>query len=81
MRTSGVSFSLQVAKCGKEPRAHADQHRIRPFLLRRQFLVGQVLLLFLISSAFTLAKTLRDACEADLLDARLAGRRDAVQAE
>jgi hypothetical protein len=34
--------------------------------------------LFLISSAFTLAKTLRDAHEADVLEARLAARRDAV---
>jgi hypothetical protein len=34
--------------------------------------------LFLISSTFTLAKTLRDAHEADLFDARLAGRRDAA---
>lgn len=33
--------------------------------------------LFLISSVFTLAKSLRDAHEADLLEARLAGRRDA----
>jgi hypothetical protein len=32
--------------------------------------------LFLISSTFTLAKTLRDAHEADLYEARLAGRRD-----
>ncbi|MBI5256990.1 MAG: hypothetical protein HY855_10865 [Burkholderiales bacterium] len=32
--------------------------------------------LFLISSVFTLAKTLRDAYEADLLEARLAGRRE-----
>lgn len=37
--------------------------------------------LFLISSTFTLAKTLRDAYEADLLDARLAGRRDTAPAE
>jgi hypothetical protein len=37
--------------------------------------------LFLISSTFTLAKTLRDAHEADLFDARLAGRRDAAHAE
>jgi len=34
--------------------------------------------LFLISSVFTLAKTLRDAHEADLADARLAGRREAM---
>jgi hypothetical protein len=34
--------------------------------------------LFLISSVFTLAKTLRDAYDADLLEARLAGRRDAA---
>jgi hypothetical protein len=34
--------------------------------------------LFLISSTFTLAKTLRDAYEADLFDARLAGRHDAA---
>jgi hypothetical protein len=33
--------------------------------------------LFLISSVFTLAKTLRDAYDADLLEARLAGRREA----
>lgn len=32
--------------------------------------------LFLISTVFTLAKMLRDAHEADLQDARLAGRRD-----
>ncbi len=32
--------------------------------------------LFLISSVFTLAKTLRDAHDADLLEARLAGRRE-----
>lgn len=32
--------------------------------------------LFLISSAFTLAKTLRDRHEADLIDARLQGRRE-----
>jgi hypothetical protein len=37
--------------------------------------------LFLISCTFTLAKTLRDAHEADLFDARMAGRRDAVSAE
>jgi len=37
--------------------------------------------LFLISSTFTLAKTLRDAHEADLFDARLAGRRDVTGAE
>ena len=35
--------------------------------------------LFLISSTFTLAKTLRDAHEAALLEARLAGRREAAQ--
>jgi hypothetical protein len=35
--------------------------------------------LFLISSTFTLAKTQRDAHEADLLEARLAGRREAAQ--
>ncbi|MDB5828473.1 MAG: YiaAB two helix domain protein [Variovorax sp.] len=34
--------------------------------------------LFLISSAFTLAKTLRDRHEADLAHARLAGRREAM---
>jgi hypothetical protein len=34
--------------------------------------------LFLLSSTFTLAKTLRDAHEADLYEARLAGRRDAA---
>ena len=33
--------------------------------------------LFLISSVFTLAKTLRDAYDADLLEARLSGRREA----
>ena len=33
--------------------------------------------LFLISSVFTLAKTLRDAYDADLLEARLAGRAEA----
>ena len=37
--------------------------------------------LFLISSTFTLAKTLRDAYEADLFEARLAGQRDAAVAE
>lgn len=37
--------------------------------------------LFLISSTFTLAKTLRDAYEADLAEARLAGHRDATAAE
>jgi hypothetical protein len=37
--------------------------------------------LFLISSTFTLAKTLRDAYEADLLEARLAGQRDATRTE
>jgi hypothetical protein len=35
--------------------------------------------LFLISSVFTLAKTLRDAHDADLLEARLAGRRESSQ--
>jgi len=34
--------------------------------------------LFLISSTFTLAKTLRDAYETDLFEARLAGQRDAA---
>jgi hypothetical protein len=34
--------------------------------------------LFLISTVFTLAKTLRDAHEADLFQARLAGRREAM---
>jgi hypothetical protein len=33
--------------------------------------------LFLISSVFTLAKTLRDAHEADVMEARLQGRREA----
>jgi hypothetical protein len=33
--------------------------------------------LFLISQVFTLAKTLRDAHDADVLEARLAGRREA----
>ncbi|MCW5661169.1 MAG: hypothetical protein KIT60_25995 [Burkholderiaceae bacterium] len=37
--------------------------------------------LFLISSTFTLAKTLRDAYEADLFDARLAGQRDVAHHE
>ena len=37
--------------------------------------------LFLISSTFTLAKTLRDAYEADLFEARLAGQRDAAIAD
>jgi len=37
--------------------------------------------LFLISCTFTLAKTLRDAHEADLIEARLAGRRDAASAD
>jgi hypothetical protein len=37
--------------------------------------------LFLISTVFTLAKTLRDAHEADLLEARLAGRREAAEAK
>ena len=36
--------------------------------------------LFLISSVFSLAKTLRDAHDADLLGARLAGRREAEDA-
>ncbi|HSW08098.1 YiaA/YiaB family inner membrane protein [Aquabacterium sp.] len=36
--------------------------------------------LFLISSVFTLAKTLRDAYDADLLEARLAGRREIADA-
>jgi len=36
--------------------------------------------LFLISSVFTLAKTLRDAHDADLLEARLAGRREMTEA-
>jgi hypothetical protein len=36
--------------------------------------------LFLISTVFTLAKTLRDAHDADLMEARLAGRREARQA-
>jgi hypothetical protein len=35
--------------------------------------------LFLISSVFALAKTLRDRHEADLIDARLQGRRAARQ--
>jgi hypothetical protein len=34
--------------------------------------------LFLISTVFTLAKTLRDAHDADLLEARLAGRRESA---
>lgn len=34
--------------------------------------------LYLITSAFTLAKMLRDRYEADLMDARLQGRREAV---
>ena len=33
--------------------------------------------LYLVTSAFTLAKTLRDRYEADLAEARLAGRMDA----
>lgn len=37
--------------------------------------------LFLISSVFTLAKTLRDAHDADLLEARLAGRAEARREE
>lgn len=37
--------------------------------------------LFLISSTFTLAKTLRDAYEADLFEARMAGRSDAALTE
>ena len=36
--------------------------------------------LFLISSVFTLAKTLRDAHDADLLEARLAGRMEGSDA-
>jgi hypothetical protein len=36
--------------------------------------------LYLISSAFTLAKTLRDGYEVSLLEARLAGRREASEA-
>jgi len=36
--------------------------------------------LYLITSAFTLAKMLRDRYEADLMDARLQGRREAAQA-
>lgn len=35
--------------------------------------------LYLITSAFTLAKMLRDRYEADLMDARLQGRREAAQ--
>jgi hypothetical protein len=35
--------------------------------------------LFLIAQVFTLAKTLRDAHDADLLEARLAGRRDSAE--
>ena len=35
--------------------------------------------LYLITTAFTLAKMLRDRHEADLLDARLQGRREAAQ--
>ena len=34
--------------------------------------------LYLITSAFTLAKMLRDRYEADLMDARLQGRREAA---
>jgi hypothetical protein len=37
--------------------------------------------LFLISATFTLAKTLRDSHEADLFDARMAGRREGALAE
>jgi len=37
--------------------------------------------LFLISSTFTLAKTLRDTYEADLCEARIAGQRDAARSE
>ncbi|HYJ97124.1 MAG TPA: YiaA/YiaB family inner membrane protein [Burkholderiaceae bacterium] len=37
--------------------------------------------LFLISSTFTLAKTLRDAYDTDLFEARLAGQRDAAAAD
>ena len=36
--------------------------------------------LYLITTAFTLAKMLRDRHEADLLEARLQGRREAAQA-
>jgi hypothetical protein len=36
--------------------------------------------LFLISQVFTLAKTLRDAHDADILEARLAGRRESSEA-
>ncbi len=36
--------------------------------------------LYLITSAFTLAKMLRDRYEADLMDARVQGRREAAQA-
>ena len=36
--------------------------------------------LYLITTAFTLAKMLRDRHEADLMDARLQGRREAAQA-
>ena len=36
--------------------------------------------LYLITSAFTLAKMLRDRYEADLMEARLQGRREAAQA-
>ena len=35
--------------------------------------------LFLIAQVFTLAKTLRDAHDADLLEARLAGRRESAE--
>jgi hypothetical protein len=35
--------------------------------------------LFLIAQVFTLAKTLRDAHDADILEARLAGRRDSAE--
>ena len=36
--------------------------------------------LYLVTTAFTLAKMLRDRHEADLLEARLQGRREAAQA-
>ena len=36
--------------------------------------------LYLITTAFTLAKMLRDRHEADLLEARLQGRREATRA-
>ena len=37
--------------------------------------------LYLITCTFTLAKTLRDAHEADLAEARLEGRRSALRSE